>query len=177
MLNIKHLTKSRNHPIPTRLFKSSVLCGIPVVSKLRQISQTLSAAHRQFSIMAPNKLWADGPFKLIPTSLFTQGPDKPVDQYVTVASQMAIAHNTMIRALNRYPHPLAPSRTPIVYRLTETSIYLQAPHVKPEDYKDFIGYSQCWYQMITGHHRGEEQRLFPQIEERTEKGLMEVNVE
>ncbi|KFY88129.1 hypothetical protein V498_06901 [Pseudogymnoascus sp. VKM F-4517 (FW-2822)] len=107
--------------------------------------------------MAPNKPWADEPFKLIPTPLFTQGPDEAVDQYVIVASQMAIAHNTMIRALN--------------------SIYLQAPHVKPEDYKDFIGYSQCWYQMITNHHRGEEDRLFPQIEERTEKGLMEVNVE
>ncbi|OBT76665.1 hypothetical protein VF21_03932 [Pseudogymnoascus sp. 05NY08] len=107
--------------------------------------------------MAPNKPWADGPFKLIPTPLFSQGPDKPVDQYVTVASQMAIAHNTIIRALN--------------------SIYLQAPHVKPEDYKDFIGYSLCWYQMITNHHRGEEDRLFPQIEEKTEKGLMEVNVE
>ncbi|OBT56243.1 hypothetical protein VE04_02410 [Pseudogymnoascus sp. 24MN13] len=107
--------------------------------------------------MAPTKPWADGPFKLIPTPLFTQGPDKPVDQYVTVASQMAIAHNTMIRALN--------------------SIYLQAPHVEPDDYKDFIGYSLCWYQMITNHHRGEEDRLFPQIEEKTEKGLMEVNVE
>ncbi|OBT86100.1 hypothetical protein VE02_05403 [Pseudogymnoascus sp. 03VT05] len=107
--------------------------------------------------MAPNKPWADEPFKLIPKPLFTQGIDKPVDQYVTVASQMAIAHNTIIRALN--------------------SIYLQAPHVKPEDYKDFIGYSLCWYQMITNHHRGEEDRLFPQIEEMTEKGLMEVNVE
>ncbi|KFY35137.1 hypothetical protein V494_06177 [Pseudogymnoascus sp. VKM F-4513 (FW-928)] len=106
--------------------------------------------------MAQIQPWAERPFKMIPTPLFTQGPGKPVDQYVMVASQMAAAHNALIRALN--------------------SIYVQAPHVKPEDYKDFIGYSQCWYQMISNHHRGEETRLFPQIEERTEKGLMEANV-
>jgi hypothetical protein len=178
MLNIKHLAKCSILPIPTRLSTSSLLRGIPAVSKQPRIYQTPSTPHRQFSIMAP-KSWADGPFKLIPTPLFTQGPDKPVDQYVTVASQMAIAHNTIIRALNRYslPSPSPISHLRIFHRLTETSIYLQAPHVKPEDYKDFIGYSLCWYQMITNHHRGEEDRLFPQIEEKTEKGLMEVNVE
>ena len=114
MLNIKHLARSYNHPIPRSLFKPSVSRGIPVVSNHRPTSQTPNTAYRQFSIMAP-KPWADGPFKLIPTPLFTQGPDKPVDQYVTVASQMAIAHNTMIRALNRYLIPYLPPALP--YRL------------------------------------------------------------
>lgn len=52
----------------------------------------------------------------------------PPDQYVRGASIMALVHNSIIRGLN--------------------SIYLQAPHVKPEDYLDFIGYSFCWFQYI-----------------------------
>lgn len=127
--------------------------------------------------MAPSKPWADGPFKLIPTPHFTQGPDEPVDQYVNVASQMAVSHNVILRALNRC---VCRCRLPLYYsspNINATSIYLQAPHVKPEDYKDFIGYSQCWYQMITSHHRTEEEKIFPLIEELTEKGLMTTNVE
>lgn len=106
MLNIKHLTRSYHYPIPQRLFKSSALCDIP---KYSSISLPLETAQRKFSIMASIKPWADGPFKMIPTPLFTQGPDKPVDQYVTVASQMAIAHNTLIRALNRHVSHLSPT--------------------------------------------------------------------
>jgi hypothetical protein len=41
---------------------------------------------------------------------------------------MALVHNVIIRALN--------------------SIYLQAPHVRPEDVKDFLAYCFCWYQNI-----------------------------
>ena len=50
------------------------------------------------------------------------------DQYVRGASIMVLVHNCIIRGLN--------------------SIYLQAPHVKPKDYKDFIGYSFCWWRYI-----------------------------
>jgi hypothetical protein len=50
------------------------------------------------------------------------------DQYVRGASIMALVHNSIIRGLN--------------------SIYLQAPHVGPKDYKDFIAYCYCWYQYI-----------------------------
>ena len=38
---------------------------------------------------------------------------------------MALAHNGIIRGLN--------------------SIYLQAPHVKPEDKPDFVGYALTWF--------------------------------
>jgi hypothetical protein len=43
---------------------------------------------------------------------------------------MAVYHNMLLRGLN--------------------SIYIQAPHVAPKDFKDFIGYSYCWYQLIDG---------------------------
>lgn len=110
MLNIKHLTRScHHHPILARLFKSSALCDI---SKHSPISFSPNTAQRQFSTMESIKPWADGPFKMIPTPLFTQGPDKTVDQYVTVASQMAIAHNTLIRALNRHLSTFSPSISP-----------------------------------------------------------------
>lgn len=54
--------------------------------------------------------------------------EKPRDQFVEAASIMALIHNVITRGLN--------------------SIYKQAPHVAPEDYKDFIGYASCWYQII-----------------------------
>jgi hypothetical protein len=41
---------------------------------------------------------------------------------------MAVTHNIVLRGLN--------------------SIYLQAPNVAPADYKDFIGYCLCWYEVI-----------------------------
>lgn len=101
MLNIKNLPRSCNRPIPIRLFKSKFSSGIPVLSNHHQISQALNAARRQSSRMALSRPWADGPFKLIPTPRFTQGPDQPDDQYTSAASQMAVAHNVILRALNR----------------------------------------------------------------------------
>lgn len=41
---------------------------------------------------------------------------------------MVLVHNAIIRALN--------------------AIYLQAPHVKEEDVKDFLGFCYCWYTYI-----------------------------
>lgn len=71
---------------------------------------------------------------------------------------MALGHNVIIRGLN--------------------SIYRQAPHLKPEDYADFIAYAKCWSDVLDAHHTAEETSLFPQIEARTgEKGIMEANVE
>lgn len=51
---------------------------------------------------------------------------KANDQYAEAASIMVLVHNVIIRGLN--------------------SIYKQAPHVKPEDYADFIAYATCWYE-------------------------------
>ena len=54
------------------------------------------------------------------------------------ASIMALIHNMITRSLN--------------------SIYLQAPHVQPNDYKDFIGYASCWYEILesTLEHSNDE---------------------
>ena len=70
---------------------------------------------------------------------------------------MVIVHNIIIRGLN--------------------SIYLQAPHVKPEDYTDFIGYCLCWSELLHTHHHGEETTMFPAIEKASGVvGIMDVNV-
>jgi hemerythrin-like domain-containing protein len=71
---------------------------------------------------------------------------------------MALSHNVFIRGLN--------------------SIYLQAPHIRPEDHADFIAYCKCWCEILNSHHQMEEATVFPKIEEITgEKGIMDVNVE
>ena len=71
---------------------------------------------------------------------------------------MVHVHNIMFRGLN--------------------SIYLQAPHVQPEDYDSFCHYMQLWYTWLHAHHEGEEAILFPGIERLSgEKGIMEANIE
>ena len=70
---------------------------------------------------------------------------------------MVIVHNIIIRGLN--------------------SIYIQAPHVKPGDYADFIGYCLCLSAVLHSHHHGEESIIFPGIEEGSGvKGIMDVNL-
>jgi hypothetical protein len=58
---------------------------------------------------------------------------------------MAVLHNGLIRGLN--------------------TLYLQAPHVQPQDYADFIAYCLLWSETVNSHHHGEETNLFPAIEE------------
>jgi hemerythrin-like domain-containing protein len=71
---------------------------------------------------------------------------------------MALGHNVLIRGLN--------------------SIYLQAPHVVPQDYAHFISYALCWAEVLDAHHEIEETSLFPAIERITgEVGVMEKNIE
>ncbi|KAH7403542.1 hypothetical protein BKA64DRAFT_453976 [Cadophora sp. MPI-SDFR-AT-0126] len=102
--------------------------------------------------------FATSPFKLIETPAHAQNACKPYDPYVEAASVMALAHNIMIRGLN--------------------SIYLQAPHIKPEDHRSFISYSLCWAEILDEHHAMEENVLFPAIEAKTgEVGIMDVNIE
>jgi len=91
-------------------------------------------------------------------NLLIQNFQKPYDQYVEAASIMAMGHNVLIRGLN--------------------SIYLQAPHVNPEDVPDFASYALCWHEVLDAHHRMEEESMFPRIEKETgEKGIMDGNVE
>jgi len=100
--------------------------------------------------------WSDGPFDLLSSTRYTN--KGTYDIFNQCASEMAMVHNSMIRGLN--------------------SIYLQAPHVLPADYKDFIEYSRCWAELVTEHHSGEEVVFFPNIEKATgETGLMAANVE
>ena len=80
------------------------------------------------------------------------------DPYVEIASEMCVVHNALLRSLN--------------------SIYIQSPNIELADYKDFVGYSLCWYYVVHEHHTSEEEQFFPEIEEAVgEKGLMGRNVE
>ena len=78
-----------------------------------------------------------------------------------VATQMALAHNGILRGLN--------------------SIYLQATHIPRQDLdaiRDFLIYCQCWCESMHHHHDGEEKVFFPNIELISDvQGIMERNVE
>jgi hypothetical protein len=72
---------------------------------------------------------------------------------------MAILHNGLRRGLN--------------------TIYLQAPHVQPGDYADFIAYCLLWSPTVTLHHHSNEINPFPAIEEAAGpdgKGVMDENL-
>lgn len=78
-----------------------------------------------------------------------------------VATQMALAHNGILRGLN--------------------SIYLQATHIPHEDLntiQDFLTYCQCWCESMHHHHDAEEKIFFPSIELISDvRGIMERNIE
>jgi hypothetical protein len=78
-----------------------------------------------------------------------------------VATQMALAHNGILRGLN--------------------SIYLQATHIPREALdviEDFLTYCQCWCESMHHHHDAEEKEFFPSIELISGvQGIMERNVE
>ena len=74
------------------------------------------------------------------------------------ASTMCVVHNALLRGLN--------------------SIVIQAPNIQAADYKDFIGYSFCWYSAIHEHHTSEEDQFFPEIEASVgEKSLLDGNIQ
>ncbi|KAK4552627.1 hypothetical protein LTR86_010271 [Recurvomyces mirabilis] len=102
--------------------------------------------------------WADSPYTLISTKAFSSDTSHSANY---VATQMALAHNGMLRGLN--------------------SIYLQAANLPAKDHtviKDFLTYCQCWSESMHHHHDAEEAEFFPSIEKISgEKGLMEKNVE
>ncbi|KAF2465510.1 uncharacterized protein BDR25DRAFT_239492 [Lindgomyces ingoldianus] len=90
----------------------------------------------------PGKPWADGPLKMVKTPMVETGKN---DTWTKGASHMALLHNAVLRGYN--------------------TIYLQAPHVKPEDYPDFVGYCLAWFKFVKSHHDDEEENLFPKVVE------------
>ncbi|VBB80616.1 Putative protein of unknown function [Podospora comata] len=107
--------------------------------------------------MAP--VYADHPFPPIQTPVFAakQDPHAKVDSFDRAASEMANAHNLMIRGLN--------------------SIYLQAPHITAPDVKPFCRYIAAFTNLIHVHHHGEETHFFPEVERLSGvEGIMETNV-
>lgn len=122
---------------------------------------------------SPQFSWQKGPMPLIPSPLFLQSTSTapssspttasrtttlPTDPYTHVASEMALVHNCIIRALN--------------------SIYLQSPHLPTSEYFNFTHYCLATYQCLCAHHDGEESTFFPEIERITgEAGLMDANVQ
>lgn len=74
---------------------------------------------------------------------------------------MTIVHNVLLRGIN--------------------AIYNQASNVtargSPKDKLDFVNFAHQWGDMISEHHRVEEEVIFPEIDEMTKSpGLMDANV-
>ena len=101
------------------------------------------------------RLKANGPLTPVQSALYRSGKN---DQGTLCSSDMAQIHNVLFRGYN--------------------SIYQQAPYVHKSDYSDFIRYALVWYDFIEVHHTGEEEDLFPKIEEIVgQKDFMGVAVE
>ncbi|KAI0882619.1 uncharacterized protein GGS22DRAFT_169896 [Annulohypoxylon maeteangense] len=103
--------------------------------------------------------WADEPFHLI-TTPSTYLMDS--HSYVHISSEMAHAHNVLIRGLN--------------------SILQQAPYVptsteknyNAQDVKDLLFYVKSWTKTTSHHHWLEESFIFPEIEKFSGKpGLLD----
>lgn len=84
----------------------------------------------------------DSPCPLVHTPQYETKKD---DIFTKGATHMALIHNAILRGFN--------------------SIYQQAPHVKPADYSDFIGYSLAWHHFVKLHHDDEETQLFTKVED------------
>jgi hemerythrin-like domain-containing protein len=96
----------------------------------------------------------------IKVSWLTSVPDS--HSYVWCASEMANAHNVIIRGLNailqQAPH------VPVV----------NAPNYNAKDVKDLLFYVQAWVKMVNHHHSVEEDHMFPGIEKFSGRvGIME----
>lgn len=94
-------------------------------------------------LAAPNaQPWADTPIALVTTP---QYETNKTDLFTTGATHMALLHNAILRGFN--------------------SVYQQAPHIKPADIPNFIGYSLTWHKFVVSHHDDEEVTLFPKVEQ------------
>ncbi|EON97414.1 putative hemerythrin hhe cation binding domain-containing protein [Phaeoacremonium minimum UCRPA7] len=109
--------------------------------------------------MTTTKKWADGPFELISSSRLGYKPGEKVKPVHTIAEEMIIVHNLLLRGIN--------------------SIYLQCINVErdPAVVPDFVSYAETWGKTVHEHHDAEETLVFPEMEELAgEPGLMEANV-
>ncbi|KAI1370085.1 hemerythrin HHE cation binding domain-containing protein [Hypoxylon crocopeplum] len=104
------------------------------------------------------RIYADHPFQLLPTPTYQLRNGEKADEFINAATQMACAHNVMLRSLN--------------------AIYLQAPHISAEQQHSFLQFTELWYKGVEHHHRTEDDIFFPILEDMTgEKGIMGVNTE
>lgn len=88
--------------------------------------------------------WVDGPLTLIETPSKTRDLNSHGSIYI--ASEMAHAHNAMIRGLN--------------------AIYLQAAGMKQaKDIADFLFFTRAWAAWVLHHHTLEENIMFPEWEQ------------
>jgi len=104
------------------------------------------------------RLWADGPFELLPISLLKSG--KTTSTSFKMARDMLTVHNAVIRGIN--------------------AIYLQCVNIErsPADINDFVEFSQTWALALQTHHHSEETVVFPRLEKLIEEpGFMDKNVE
>ncbi|KAH6651687.1 hypothetical protein BKA67DRAFT_660478 [Truncatella angustata] len=102
--------------------------------------------------------WFEGPFPLVPTPFAALPAGEKQDVCNETATEMALAHNVLIRGLN--------------------SIYHQAQYVRAEDQRDFVGYAKNFVTVLTVHHDCEEESFFLAVEKMTgEVGVMERNAE
>ncbi|KAF2839282.1 hypothetical protein M501DRAFT_1011149 [Patellaria atrata CBS 101060] len=100
--------------------------------------------------------WEETPIPVMATPQLKY-PERAADIYTRAATAMCLVHNMFIRVFN--------------------SIYLQAQHVPPSEYGNFIGYALLFYTNLEHHHRGEEERFFRRIAEHCgEVGVMEREV-
>ncbi|KAK9416427.1 hypothetical protein SUNI508_01844 [Seiridium unicorne] len=120
------------------LFSNPLFIAIPILIGL---FFTRSPYMMTATTPAAGKPWADAPIKLITTP---QYETKQTDIFTTGATHMALLHNAIFRGYN--------------------SIYQQAPHVKPADKSDFIGYALTWHKFVVSHHDDEEENLFTKVE-------------
>lgn len=119
--------------------------------------------------------WADQPFPLVATPKDTEAVSPRASSHITwssidkffkfsastvrVATEMALAHNLIVRNLN--------------------AIYLQAEGVTElSDIADFLIFCQAWVDASHLHHDAEEMYFFPDIEAFTgQKNIMSGNIE
>lgn len=112
---------------------------IPLIAILITFIFAPSLKHPTSSMAIPP---LDSPCPLVHTPQYETKKD---DIFTKGATHMALIHNAILRGFN--------------------SIYQQAPHVKPADYSDFIGYSLAWHHFVKLHHDDEETQLFTKVED------------
>ncbi|KAF1954692.1 hypothetical protein CC80DRAFT_416794 [Byssothecium circinans] len=103
----------------------------------------------------PRYNWEREPIPLIPTPYHIT---HATDQYTRAASEKALVHNALIRALN--------------------SIYIRAPHVPITDYPNFMKYCLAAHEALTTYLQAEAEVFIPELERQTGvPGLLRANAE